>query len=48
MFKMQILFIYIFYIYIDQKLLKLCLIEIDKLNKKIDRNRYTYEIVLWI
>ena len=39
MFKMQILCIYIFYIYMDQKLLKLlklCLIEIDKLNKKIN------------
>jgi len=40
MFKMQILYIYIFYIYMDQKLLKLCLIEINKLNKNIDRNRY--------
>ncbi len=40
MFKMQILYIYILYIYMDQKLLKLCLIEINKLNKNIDRNRY--------
>lgn len=30
---------YIF-IYMDQELLKLCLIEIDKLNINIDRNRY--------
>jgi hypothetical protein len=47
MFKMKILYIDIFYIYIDQKLLKLCLTEINDLNKNIDRNRYTYEIVLW-
>ena len=40
MFKMQILFICIFYNQMISELLKLCLIEIDKLNVNIDRNRY--------
>jgi len=40
MFKMQILNICIFYTKMNSKLKELCLIEIDKLNKNIDRKRY--------
>jgi len=37
---MKILHIFIFYTYMNQELIKLCLIEIYKLNQKINRNRY--------
>jgi len=40
MLKMQILFICIFYNYMITDLIKLCLIEINKLNINIDKNRY--------
>jgi len=40
MLKIQILFICIFYNYMITNLIKLCLIEINKLNVNIDRNRY--------
>lgn len=39
MFIMQILYICIF-ILMNQELIKLCLIEINKLNKNINKNRY--------
>ena len=39
-FKMKILHIFIFYTYMNQELIKLCLIEINKLNNKININMY--------
>ena len=39
-FKMKILYICIFYYQMNPEFIKLCLIEINELNKNIDRNRY--------
>lgn len=40
MFKIKLFYIFIFYIKMNIKLIELCLIEINKLNKNIDRKRY--------